>query len=199
MQLNIGQKIRELRRRDGRTQEMLALVLGVTSQAVSRWEAGGSYPDMELIPSIANYFGVSIDELFGNENDRESKVDALVGRIYELNRQNNGVDVCVDECISLEREGLVEFPGNEKPSLCLASMLYNAGYVRRGEHHLTDSYGYDILDTELHRTYSEWQEAIKLYESLIMNSERQEVSVAEYRQTTGHGGRCPTARRSKRR
>ena len=65
MQLNIGTKIKELRRRDGRTQEALAEALGVTNQAVSRWESGGSYPDMEIVPAIANYFHVSIDELFG--------------------------------------------------------------------------------------------------------------------------------------
>ena len=64
MQLDLGTKIRELRRQNGRTQEALADALGVTSQAVSRWESGGSYPDMEIIPSIANYFGISIDELF---------------------------------------------------------------------------------------------------------------------------------------
>ena len=78
MQLELGQKIRELRHRDGRTQEMLADALGVTSQAISRWEANGGYPDMEMIPSIANYFGVSIDELFGYENDRERKIDAII-------------------------------------------------------------------------------------------------------------------------
>ena len=90
MQLNLGEKIRELRRRDGRTQENLAEALGVTSQAVSRWEAGGSYPDMELMPSIANYFGVTIDELFGYENERTKKIDNMVRTIHDMNCQNNG-------------------------------------------------------------------------------------------------------------
>ena len=61
----LGERIKELRRRDGRTQEALASELGVTAQAVSRWEKGICCPDMELIPSIANFFCVSIDELFG--------------------------------------------------------------------------------------------------------------------------------------
>jgi transcriptional regulator with XRE-family HTH domain len=61
----LSEQIREFRRRDGRTQEDLANALGVTAQAVSRWEKGICYPDMEVMPSLANYFGVSIDELFG--------------------------------------------------------------------------------------------------------------------------------------
>ena len=65
MKIDIGERIKTLRCKCANTQEKLAAALGVTPQAVSRWEAGGSYPDMELIPSIANYFGISIDELFG--------------------------------------------------------------------------------------------------------------------------------------
>ena len=61
MQIKLGEKIKELRRRDGRKQEELALALGVTGQAVSRWESGSCYPDMETIPAIANYFGVTIE------------------------------------------------------------------------------------------------------------------------------------------
>ena len=60
MQILIGNKIRELRHRDGRKQEDLADALGVTCQAVSRWEAAGGYPDLEIIPAIANYFHISI-------------------------------------------------------------------------------------------------------------------------------------------
>ncbi len=167
MQIKLSEQLKELRRRDGRTQEELALALGVTSQAVSRWECGTCYPDMELMPSIANYFGVSIDILFGYENERSKKVDALVEKINEMNRENNGVDVSMDACIALAREALVEFPGNEKLMLALASVLYNAGYVRYGEYHLIDDEGYNVYDAERHRGYAEWKEAIKLYEKLL--------------------------------
>ncbi len=163
----LGERIKALRLRDGRTQEALAGELGVTAQAVSRWEKGICYPDMELIPSIANCFGVSIDELFGYENERSKKVDALFDRITAMNRENNGIDVSMDECLSLAREALIEFPGNEKLTAALASVLFNMGYVRRGEFHLADGDGFEIYDAEKHRRYPEWQEAIKLYEKLL--------------------------------
>ena len=54
MYLNLGSKIKELRLKNGRTQESLANVLGITSQAVSRWESGESYPGVDIIPIIAS-------------------------------------------------------------------------------------------------------------------------------------------------
>lgn len=167
MQLDLGTKIRQLRRQDGRTQEALAEALGVTSQAVSRWESGGSYPDMNLIPSIANYFGISIDELFGYENERSHKINVLVARIEEMRRENMGVDRNLQECIALARDALVEFPGNDQLMLCLASALYTAGYVRYGEHHLIDEEGYSVYDTQTHQRCLEWREAIPLYEKVL--------------------------------
>jgi transcriptional regulator with XRE-family HTH domain len=167
MQLNIGTKIRELRRRDGRTQDNLAEALGVTAQAVSRWESGGSYPDMEVIPSIANYFGVSIDELFGYDNVREKRIDEIVERLTEMNKENNGINVNIDDCIRIARTALAEFPANEKILLCLAQILVTAGYVKYHEHHLTNEEGYDVYDVERHRMYGEWAEAIAIYEKLI--------------------------------
>ena len=167
MQLNLGNNIRQLRRRDKKTQEALAEALGVTSQAVSRWESGGSYHDMNLIPSIANFFGVSIDELFGYTNQREKRIDDLVSQIYEMKGKNRGIDHNISECITLARNALIEFPGNEKLMLALASVLYTAGGVRYGECHLVDEEGYGVYDTEKHRTYEEWREAIPLYEKAL--------------------------------
>ena len=172
MQLELGNNIRQLRRRNKRTQEALAEALGVTSQAVSRWESGGSYPDMTLIPSIANFFGVSIDELFGYEGERVHRIETLAAEIDRMNDLNSGKDVCITECIALARSALVEFPGNEKLMLSLASALYKAGYVRYGECHLIDEEGYTIYDTEKHKTYEEWREAIPLYEKVLQTLSR---------------------------
>jgi transcriptional regulator with XRE-family HTH domain len=65
MTIHIAENIRRLRRERGITQEKLADNLGVTTQAVSKWERGEAYPDMTLILPIAGYFGITTDELFG--------------------------------------------------------------------------------------------------------------------------------------
>ncbi|MBE6708630.1 MAG: helix-turn-helix transcriptional regulator [Ruminococcaceae bacterium] len=62
--MNLGNKIRELRRARNLTQEQLAASLNISPQAVSKWEMGASYPDMTMIPTIAGLFKVSLDELF---------------------------------------------------------------------------------------------------------------------------------------
>ena len=62
--MNLGNKIRELRRANNMTQEQLASSLNISAQAVSKWEMGASYPDMTMVPTIAAFFKVSLDELF---------------------------------------------------------------------------------------------------------------------------------------
>ncbi len=173
--IKLGERIKEFRLRDGRTQDALASELGVTAQAVSRWEKEICCPDVEMIPSIANYFGVSIDELFGYDNERSKKVDELAAAINDMISRNNGKDVSMDACIAAAREALIEFPGNEKLTLALASALYNAGYVRRGEYHIVGADGYSVYDTERHKKYPEWQEAIKLYEKLLASLQSGEL------------------------
>ena len=62
--MNIGRKIQALRKSSGITQMQLADGLGVSFQAVSKWECGRSLPDIGLLPVIAEYFSVSLDDLF---------------------------------------------------------------------------------------------------------------------------------------
>lgn len=66
----LGNKIAFYRKKQNITQEALARQLGVTNQAVSKWESDHSCPDVMLLPKIAEVFGISIDELFGRESTR---------------------------------------------------------------------------------------------------------------------------------
>ena len=175
MKITIGEKIKELRLRDARKQEDLAVAVGVTAQAVSRWEAGGSYPDLELLPGIANYFGVSIDELFGYQNDREKKIEAIIQKIDAFHIKARGDDEWVDECLSILRDGLAEFPQNERLMITLADTLSEAGWRRHHEWVYYDDEGYIRHDYDVHRQNPYWDEAIKLCNTLVDSAHDYEI------------------------
>ena len=65
MSITINEQIAALRKQRGISQTELGAALGVSSQAVSKWEKGISCPDIMLLPSIAAYFEVTVDELLG--------------------------------------------------------------------------------------------------------------------------------------
>lgn len=67
--MNIGNNIAVLRKKKGITQEELANELGVSAQAVSKWENNSSCPDVSLLTKIADYFGVSVDALLRTQED----------------------------------------------------------------------------------------------------------------------------------
>ena len=73
MNMNIGKQIKALRMQKGVTQESLASELNVSCQAVSKWETGTTLPDIQLLPEIAVYFGVTIDEVFRLSEDSNLK------------------------------------------------------------------------------------------------------------------------------
>lgn len=175
MKLTLGQKIKELRKRDGRKQEDLANALGVTNQAVSRWEKDGSYPDMEMIPAIANYFGVTIDELFGYENDRERKIKAIIRKVdaYDIKHSDDGT--WVEECISILRDGLAEFPNNEHLLLTLADTLWEAGWRRHHGWLGYDDDGFIQYHYDTHKKNEYWAECIKVCEYLVDNTNNNHI------------------------
>ncbi len=83
--MNLGNKIRELRRGKNLTQEQLAASLNISAQAVSKWEMGASFPDMTMIPVLAAFFKVSLDELFDfdvNNVDKEIEEIRLESNKY---------------------------------------------------------------------------------------------------------------------
>ena len=75
MTIYLSENIKSLRLEKGLTQETLSEFLGVTSQSVSNWERGESYPDITLLPEIAGFFKVSVDELLGvNRAEDEEEI-----------------------------------------------------------------------------------------------------------------------------
>ena len=83
----LGENIRKHRKLRNITQEQLAQVFGVSEQAVSRWENGATYPDIELLPTIALYFGISLDELLGMEKREEFRSRGEIVKSYEMLRE----------------------------------------------------------------------------------------------------------------
>lgn len=74
MNIYFGENLKELRRNKNLTQEKLADFLGVSFQTVSKWERGDNYPDITMLPEIATFFKVSVDDLLGvnrAENEKE--------------------------------------------------------------------------------------------------------------------------------
>lgn len=68
MEFSFGKQIVSYRKQLGMTQENLASCLGVSNQAVSKWETDQSCPDVQLLPKLADLFAISLDTLFGRES-----------------------------------------------------------------------------------------------------------------------------------
>ncbi len=89
--INIGRTIARERRRMGITQEALASHLGVSKAAVSKWELGQSLPDVSLLPRIAAYFSLTLDELFDWHDELTSEESAaLYAEVYALGEKDLG-------------------------------------------------------------------------------------------------------------
>ena len=77
MEIEFDKKLKELRNAKDVTQEQLSAHLKISPQAVSKWERGEGYPDITLLPRIAAYFGITVDELLGTDRVRiNEKIDA---------------------------------------------------------------------------------------------------------------------------
>jgi len=88
----IGENISALRKKKGLTQEELGRALGVSMQAVSRWENGG-VPDTMLLPALADALGVSIDELFGRKGGSVKLEEAILQRLNGQTKREQFNDI----------------------------------------------------------------------------------------------------------
>lgn len=139
--LKLGENLKKFRLQRELTQEQLADILGVSAQAVSRWENGTTYPDITLLPTIASYFGVTLDELMGME---EFKSEEQLNSLFEQINENASKGL-IYENIQLLREALKTYPANYKLQLKLVNQL---AFCQRKD-------GRDLSGEELNNHYRE--------------------------------------------
>ena len=148
MKLQIGRKIKQLRRENDLTQEELAAHLGISFQSVSKWERGDGYPNITMLPALASYFKTSVDELLGtselemreqylainktwaenNEAGRHSENAALMRR--SLKSFPNDALLLVQLSVSLEK---MEGSDEEKRKNLRESIAVQEQILRYGE------------------------------------------------------------------
>ena len=123
MRLSIGENIKRLRRERDITQEQLAEIFNVSCQTISRWETDSSYPDIEMLPVIADFFNTTVDKLMGTDEMLvRNKVDKY---LYDYKLAISQGDVY--ECIRIAREGVKEFPNNYELLNKLMDALFISG------------------------------------------------------------------------
>lgn len=120
MNILLDENLRKLRTSRGSRQEDLANHLGVSVQSVSKWERGENLPDLTLIPAIASYYNVTVDDLLGvGEVRKQEKIDWYFAESKKLLHDGK-----TEENIELMRKAVKEFPNEYKLIGQLAFSLF---------------------------------------------------------------------------
>jgi len=167
MNAKIGKQIKILRNRDGVTQDRLADALGVTSQAISKWENEVGYPDIEYIVPIANFFNVTIDTLFEHDrSESENKINEYCEKLDEMHRNLSDVNTRID----LARQALAEFPAEEKLLVRLATVLWEKWSEDVSNECFLFVEGKTVYNFDKARATEGWEEAAQIMEKLLATS-----------------------------
>ena len=117
--MSFGTIIKKLRREHDLTQEELAETLSISPQAISRWETDAAMPDISLLPTLCNYFGVSADMLLGIDIEKkQEKIKAIVGEAGKYSSRGYN-----DKAVAILSAGLREYPDS-------FSIIQDLMYVR---------------------------------------------------------------------
>ena len=120
MSKTMGQIIKGLRMQKGITQEELAEIMYVTTQAISKWERNIGYPDIVQIAPLADIFGVSTDVLLNHEEGKQNEeIEQYKIRDAELSHKG-----LIDERVSLWREAIQKYPRSYVCLIGLANSIW---------------------------------------------------------------------------
>ena len=118
--MDMGKEIRRLRNDRGLTQEALASALNVTAQTVSKWECGNSVPDVQMLPEIAVFFGITIDQLFAM--GPEQQLDRIENHIYARGRFPEAEERQLEQ----QLHAIAEDPEHTGRARLMLAKLYNS-------------------------------------------------------------------------
>jgi len=142
-------QFKKFRKKKGMSQEQVAEMLCVSAQAVSKWETGVSYPDLSLLPIIANMFSCSVDYLLGvNLSEKEKSINSILEECKHLTEKNQFGDA-----VTILRSALVKFPSEPRLMYQLAWNL--TGTIKEDRNNL--------------------YEAIKIYEKILQLTDDPEL------------------------
>lgn len=117
--ITLGKNLREARRSKGMTQEQVAEAVGVSPQAVSRWENDSAYPDVATLAGLAMLYGTSLDALVGMQELRDANaLRSIHGRVLTLVAQGQS-----EEAEQLIRDSLRLYPDNSGLLMALGETL----------------------------------------------------------------------------
>ena len=129
MSISIAKTIKALRAQKSITQEELASHLGVTYQAISKWERDEGYPDITMLPLIANFFEVSTDELLGVDISQKQKaIETIVTNTNCFYRYGD-----LENAQKILEDGLTEYPNAHRLLLELIQLKYESPYASHTE------------------------------------------------------------------
>ncbi len=150
--MGIGTQIRLLRKEKGISQDTLAQQLGVTYQAVSKWENGSTMPDITMLPVIARYFGVSVDYLLDYDlHNADEEIRSLCKKAFAVRGEQPA------EAESILREGLRRYPNDE-------IILNHLVYVLDEQGKLDET---ELLCKELNNSTQDDEEKYEAYRILL--------------------------------
>ncbi len=142
--MTIGERIKELRKKNDLTQEKLAEYLCVSFQAVSKWECGLTCPDLSMVVPLAKLLHVTTDELLGmnevGESERRTYLDEHCDRYWLYDNIEN---------YELAKQAVSEYPGDYKYLHWLASMEYFVAYEDKYRTNPKKPYSFEMIDSSI--------------------------------------------------
>ena len=168
---HLGNRLRELRLKNNMSQEYVARMLGVSVQAVSKWETGKSDPEIGSLIPLADLFHVPVDELLDREKRRQDWVDRM-NRVL--------ADPDKDARMQFLKEAVLEFPGDRAFRYALACEEFRQAWVEKGPEKRQQL----LLLAEEHfaslrREYPEFTNAVDMYVRVLTALDRREEAAEQ--------------------